>query len=106
MFYEKDNGGYRSLADGIEMKPLVHGKKTLLCEFRLAKGSVLPLHDHPHEQTGYLVSGKMRFDIEGDAFEANPGDSWSIGGGTVHAAEVLEDAVVIEVFSPVRNEYL
>ncbi len=106
MFYKKESEGYRPLADGIEMKPLVHGEKTLLCEFRLAKGSVLSLHDHPHEQTGYLVSGKMRFDIEGDVFEADPGDSWSIEGDRTHAAEVMEDAVVIEVFSPVRTEYL
>jgi len=106
MFYKKKDDGYRTLADGVEMKPLVHGEKTLLCEFRLAKGSVLPLHGHPHEQTGYLVSGKVRFDIEGDVFEAHPGDSWSIEGDRVHAAEVLEDAVVIEVFSPVRTEYL
>jgi quercetin dioxygenase-like cupin family protein len=88
------------------MKPLVHGEKTLLCEFRLAKGSALPLHSHPHEQTGYLVSGKIRFDIEGDVFEADPGDSWSIEGDKLHAAEVLEDAVAIEIFSPVRTEYL
>jgi quercetin dioxygenase-like cupin family protein len=106
MFYKKGNGDYRTLADGVLMKPLVHGEKTLLCEFRLAKGSVLPLHGHPHEQTGYLVSGKVRFDVEGDVFEADAGDSWSIEGDRVHAAEVLEDAVVIEVFSPVRTEYL
>ena len=59
-----------------------------------------------HEQTGYLVEGKMRFFVEGEEFSAEPGDSWCILGDVPHSAEVLEDAVVIEVFSPPREEYL
>ncbi len=106
MFYNKKNNGYRTLAEGIMMKPLVHGEKTLLCEFRIAKGASLPPHAHPHEQTGYLVSGKMRFVIEEQEFQAEAGDSWCVKGDVVHSAEVLEDAVVVEVFSPVRTEYL
>lgn len=106
MFYNKKSDGYRTLADGAVMKPLVHGDKTLLCEFRLAKGASIPPHSHPHEQTGYLVGGKMRFVIEEKEFQAEAGDSWCVKGDVVHSAEVLEDAVVVEVFSPVRMEYL
>jgi len=106
MFCKKENNGYRPLADGVMMKPLVHGDKTLLCEFRIAKGASLPPHSHPHEQTGYLVSGKIRFVIEEKEFQAEAGESWCVKGDVVHSAEVLEDAVVVEVFSPVRTEYL
>jgi quercetin dioxygenase-like cupin family protein len=106
MFYKKENGGYRTLADGVEMKPLTHEEKTLLCEFRLAKGASLPSHAHPHEQAGYLVTGKMRFVIDEKEFQAEPGDSWCIKGDVTHSAQVLEDSVVVEVFSPVRTEYL
>jgi quercetin dioxygenase-like cupin family protein len=69
-------------------------------------GSHLPDHAHPHEQTGYLVSGRMRLTVEGQAFEAAPGDSWCVPGNARHQAEILEDVVVIEVFSPVREDYL
>lgn len=106
MFYNRKSNGYRKLVDGVEMKPLVHGDKTLLCEFRLAKGASLPPHSHPHEQTGYLVSGKMRFVIDGKEFQAEAGDSWCVKGDVIHSAEVVEDAVVVEIFSPVRTEYL
>jgi mutator protein MutT len=106
MFYKKDSDGYRSLAEGIQMKSLTHGEKTLLCEFRIAGGASLPSHAHPHEQTGYLVSGKMRFVIDGKEFQAEAGDSWCIKGNVAHSAEVLEDSVAVEVFSPVRAEYL
>jgi quercetin dioxygenase-like cupin family protein len=106
MFCRVDKDGYREMIEGIRMKTLVHGDKTLLCEFRLAKGSILPPHDHPHEQTGYLVSGKLVFTVDGERFEAGPGDSWCIPGNTKHSAETMMDSVAVEVFSPVREDYL
>jgi len=68
--------------------------------------SVLPKHSHPHEQTGYLVQGKIRFTIAQQTFDANPGDSWCIPANTAHSAEILENSLAIEVFSPVREDYL
>ena len=77
-----------------------------MTEFRLAKGSVLPHHHHPHEQTGYLVSGRLRLLVDGNAYVCEPGDSWCIPGDIEHGAEIIEDAVAVEVFSPVREDYL
>lgn len=91
---------------GVRMRPLVHGEKSLLCEFLLEEGHRLPLHDHPHEQTGYLLSGRLRFRIGEIWRESLPGDSWSIPGGVPHEVEVMEDAHLLELFSPVRDEYL
>ena len=106
MFTPATTTGYRQARPGINFKTLAHGAKTLLAEFHLEKGRVLPRHSHPHEQTGYLVSGAIRFTIGSDTFEARPGDSWCIEGGIEHEVAVQEDSVVIEVFSPVRKEYL
>jgi len=44
--------------------------------------------------------------MEGKTFDAEPGDSWSIPGDVPHSANVIEDSVIVEVFSPVREEYL
>jgi len=107
MFYKSDDtSGYTTLLGGIEVKTLTHGEKTLTAKFQLAEGSVLPLHKHPHEQTGYLISGKMEFEIDGEKIIAEPGDCWNIGGNVEHSAVVLADSVVIEVFTPVRVDYL
>ena len=106
MFYKKNDAGYRQVIKGIRLKTLVHGEKTLLCEFRIKKGKVLPSHSHPHEQTGYLVSGHMKFIIGDNVFDVEPGDSWCIPGDVEHAAEAFEDSMGVEVFSPVREEYL
>ena len=88
------------------MKTLVYGEKTLFTEFRMERNGQLPRHSHVHEQTGYLVKGKVKLTIGHETFEAEPGDSWCIPGNVEHGAEILEESVAIEVFSPVREEYL
>lgn len=106
MFKKHSEEGYRAALEGITQKTLVHGAKTLMAEFRLQRGSVLPQHAHPHEQTGYLVSGRLRLRIGGVSHDVAPGDSWCVAGDVEHGADVLEDAVAIEIFSPVRKDYL
>ena len=106
MFYTSSTDGYKKALPGVKIKTLVYGEKTLLTDLRFNKGSSLPTHSHPHEQTGYLIKGKLKLRIADEAFELNPGDSWSIPSNAEHSAEVLEDTVVVEVFSPVREDYL
>jgi quercetin dioxygenase-like cupin family protein len=106
MFEKSNIDSFLNPIAGIEMKTLVWGKKSLLTRFHLRKGSLLPKHTHPHEQTGFMVSGKMKLFIEDKVFVAETGDSWSIPGNIEHRAEIIEDSVAIEVFSPVREDYL
>jgi len=106
MFQKNSSDGYSSVLPGIELKTLVYGEKTLMTEFLLEKGRQLPKHSHPHEQTGYLVKGHIRLTIGAEMFDVMPGDSWCIPGDLEHSAEIVEDSVAIEVFSPVRADYL
>ncbi|MBS4022328.1 MAG: cupin domain-containing protein [Dethiobacter sp.] len=98
--------GFIQALDGIERKTLVYGEKTLLVKFKFEKDRVLPLHKHPHEQTGYLVSGRIILIINNERHDIAPGDSWVIPGDIEHGVEVIEESVAIEVFSPVREDYL
>jgi quercetin dioxygenase-like cupin family protein len=96
---------YINAMEGIRRKTLVYGDYTLLTEFRLEGGKTLPMHMHPQEQTGYLISGRIILTIDGEPHEMKPGDSWSIPGNVEHGAKIIEDSVAIEVFSPVREDY-
>lgn len=98
--------GYINVMDGIKRKTLAYGQSTLMTEFILEKGKTLPLHSHPHEQTGYLVSGHIKLTIGGVEYDMLPGDSWSIPGGIEHGAYIEQDSVAVEVFAPVREDYL
>ena len=106
MFRKKDTAESRQLAEGVELTTLVYGEKTLMSQFKIAKGSRVPAHSHPHEQTGIMISGRLRFNVDGEIFEAETGDSWCLPGGVEHSAEALEGSVIVEVFSPVREDYL
>jgi quercetin dioxygenase-like cupin family protein len=106
MLEKSSSDGYSQVLDGIRQKTLVHGDKTLMVEFRLRQNAALPLHSHPHEQTGYLVAGHIRLTIGEVVHDVRPGDSWCISGGTLHGAESVAESVAVEVFSPVRQDYL
>jgi quercetin dioxygenase-like cupin family protein len=106
MFGKKSDNGYSRVLEGIEIKTLVHGRETLMTEFRLKKDSALPEHSHEQEQTGYLVSGKIRLFIDGESQVMGPGDSWMIPSNVRHRAEILEDSTALEIFSPCRSDYL
>jgi len=96
----------REVIDGVELSTLVHGEKTLMARFRLKKGADLPTHQHVYEQTGILVSGRIVLTIDGVEHDVVPGDSWCIAANAPHGAKALEDSVAVEVFSPVREEYI
>ena len=106
MFYKSNSDGYQPVLNGIKLKTLVYGEKTLLTEFHLEQGSQLPAHAHPQEQTGYLIAGRIRLFIGDEVFEVEPGDSWCVLSNVEHRAEILADSVAVEVFSPVREDYL
>ena len=106
MFKQSKPTGHTEVITGIHLKTLVYGDHTLMTEVKLDKGAVIPPHSHPHEQTGYLVSGQLEFVVNGEHITTKPGDSWNIAGDQEHSATAIEETIVVEVFSPVREDYL
>jgi quercetin dioxygenase-like cupin family protein len=104
MFKKSSREDYRSTIKGVKQKTLVYGQNTLMAELKLSKNSRIPTHSHPHEQTGYLVAGRIRLTIDGQAYDCRPGDSWCIPGDMEHGTYAIKDSVVIEVFSPIRED--
>ena len=106
MFGKKSDNGYIRVLEGIQIKTVIYGRETLMTEFVLDKNADLPEHAHEQEQTGYLVKGKMKLFVGDSSSVLNPGDSWNIPSNVRHRAEILEDSLAIEVFSPCRADYL
>ncbi|MFW6056103.1 MAG: cupin domain-containing protein [Chloroflexota bacterium] len=105
-FVKRSPDGYRETVPGVVMRPLAHGDRTNMVENHVKGGSVHRHHSHPYEQAGYLLSGRTRLTIEDQQYEVEPGDSWCVPANAVHQMEIFEDSVIVEVFSPVREEYL
>ena len=66
----------------------------------------LPLHSHPHEQLGIVIEGQIEFNVAGEVKVLQPGEVYVIPGDVEHEARTFDDPVkVLDVFSPVREEY-
>ena len=81
MFTKHLPDGYGNPLPGIQMKTLCYGDQTLMTEFILERGTTLPLHAHPHEQTGYLVKGRIRLTLNGeehDTLAVIPDSSYAV----------------------------
>jgi quercetin dioxygenase-like cupin family protein len=91
---------------GVVRRTLTSGGNLTLVEVRIAPGSNVPEHMHPHEQAGHVAAGHVRFRIGGDEFELETGDSYLIPGDVPHYVEAVDAATLIEAFSPIREDFL
>jgi quercetin dioxygenase-like cupin family protein len=83
-----------------------YNDKLFLAEHRMEQGWTGAAHSHPHDQMAYVISGRLRVRAGAETFEAGPGDTFVIRGGVEHQASALEASVVIDVFTPLREDYL
>jgi quercetin dioxygenase-like cupin family protein len=95
----------QQLAPGIERRFLTASRMTI-ARFALARGAVVPPHSHDHEQVSYVVSGALRFRVAGEETLVRAGEALQIPTWAEHSVEVVEDAEVIDVFSPVRQDWI
>src|SRR6266550_3606169 len=94
------------IAEGIE-RQMVVGENLMICRFRFAPFLVTPEHDHPHEQMSIVVSGRVRFFVEGTERIASPGDVLHFPSSCWHGATMMdEEVVLIDIFTPVREDFL
>jgi quercetin dioxygenase-like cupin family protein len=75
--------------------PVVRGKSLELTKMHWRKGETARAHRHGEEQFIYVVSGRMRFTVDGEAYEVGPGEASYHPANSLHSAECVEDAVAI-----------
>lgn len=98
-------------APQVEMRPGVHRRtmgmtdEVMLCEFFLQRGSEVPAHSHMNDQVGYIIFGSLSVTIGEETRILSPGDNYAVPGGIVHSVRALVDTLVIDVFSPPRDDY-
>ena len=82
------------------------GEQMLMAVVDLEAGTEVPAHAHPHEQCGTVIRGRMELTIDGETRLLQLGDTYLIPGGVEHSAKIGQSpAQILDVFSPVREEY-
>ena len=91
---------------GIKRKVLGYNENVMVCEIRLEKGAVVHMHQHPHEQCTNLISGRCTCTVGDETKEINAGDSVMMGGYVPHEVIALEECLIIDVFAPMREDFV
>ena len=94
------------LGGGTERRILAFGDPLMAVEVSFETGSEGAPHTHPHTQLSYVLSGSFRYSVEEDSVVLNPGDSIVVPGGLVHGTVCLEKGVLLDVFTPKREDFL
>lgn len=91
---------------GVSFDVLAVGEKSMITRMRYRVGDQVPFHSHPNEQSGYVISGKIRLRAGEHDEVLRAGDTYSIPKDTKHCIDVLEESRVVDFFVPPRQDYL
>lgn len=106
MIVKNEEVRFTTVDEGVERKILATGGNMMTVEVKLKKGAIGAVHTHPHEQIGYVVSGSFELDFEGEKHLIKAGDTYYVKPNQAHGVLALEDSVIIDVFTPQREDFL
>lgn len=96
---------------GEEVNPLttrkyINGERITLAQFMFKRGAKVKRHAHTNEQFSIILTGRLRFRINNEEYIAETGDVVHVPSNMEHEVEALEDSIVIDVYSPIREDWL
>lgn len=91
---------------GVTRRVLAYTDGLMCVENHFEEGAVGALHSHPHTQITYVVSGAFSFTIEGETRTVRPGDTLLKENGVPHGCTCLEEGILLDIFSPMREDFV
>ena len=85
---------------------IVAGERQMLAQIYLKRGALVPMHSHESEQMTYILQGALKVVVGGEEITVREGEVLHIPSGVPHQAEALEDTFELDVFSPIRQDWL
>lgn len=105
-FITADNLQWESFGPGLYRMILGYTSDLMVVRVKFDKGGVAAMHAHPHTQSSYIVSGKYEFTVDGETRVVQAGDGILIKPNQQHACFCLESGIVVDTFSPMREDFL
>ena len=104
-FYRWEDMPKEKVSDVLDRR-LITGEQVMLTHVYLKKGAIVPQHNHHNEQMTYILQGALKFLIGGEEMTVREGEVLHIPSWIPHQAEALEDTFEIDIFSPLRQDWL
>ncbi|MEZ9646372.1 cupin domain-containing protein [uncultured Vibrio sp.] len=106
MFVYNNDVQLEDLGDGISRKVLAHNDNMMAVEVHFEKGAIGAMHNHPHEQLTYVLSGAFEFTIGDETKIVKAGDTMYKEPSIEHGCVCLEAGVLIDNFTPMRKDFV
>jgi quercetin dioxygenase-like cupin family protein len=104
-FVDWDKVPVIDLGPGVRIRT-PHGEKVMISLVEIDAGAVVPPHEHPHEQAGMVLEGRMELTLAGESRVLKRGEAYIIPGGTRHSARSVGGPCrALDIFSPIREDY-
>nr|WP_068891774.1 cupin domain-containing protein [Pedobacter panaciterrae] len=91
---------------GVDFLVLSIGTESMVTKMLYKSTDFVPFHKHPNEQNGYVISGQYKLKFGDKEFLLTEGDTYSIPANVEHSIEIIERGEVVDVFTPIRQDYL
>lgn len=88
------------------VRQVIHGQTMTIARIHARKGCAVPQHSHHNEQVSMVEKGRMKFVVDGREMVLGPGDTLQIPAHATHSVEALEDTIVVDLFSPPREDWM
>lgn len=92
--------------EGVCRKILAYADELMLVENHFEKGAVGALHHHPHTQATYVIKGSFEFEVDGEKHVVRQGDVLLKRNDIVHGCVCLEEGILLDVFTPMREDFI
>ena len=97
---------WTDLGGGVQRKVLAHNTDGMVVQVQFETGAVGAPHSHPHVQCTYVLSGTFVFTVAGKEYEVSAGDTLAFERNETHGAVCKAAGSVIDIFSPMREDFL
>jgi quercetin dioxygenase-like cupin family protein len=102
----KNENPWIDISPGIKRQTITSGKTMYQMMAKLDAGSRMPEHKHPQEQIVHILEGRMKLIVSGVPRELKGGESFYLASNVPHGVETIVDTMVLDTFSPPRDDYL
>lgn len=106
IFFESGKTVWEPLGGGVSRQIMGYDDHIMLVKVRFEKGAEGIAHKHPHSQNSYVAEGIFEVTIDGRTQLLRAGDSFFVPSEAVHGVQCVEAGVLVDVFSPVREDFL
>ena len=106
VFAPQAEGAFTELPGNQRRRIRAYNDNLMLVEVNFDTGSVGAAHTHPHTQISYVLSGEFTYHIEGVEREMHPGDSIVVDGDKLHGCTCLKAGTLLDIFTPMREDFL